>query len=284
MRIGEKSKIVLSTLGWCALAGYLVFAVRMCRGEEKGTVLTSTRISITDRDEIPIVDEEEVRLWLRQYEGLKDSTLLSATNTAELREYIESKPFVKRARVYTDLEGRLTVEITQRQPVARFSLRSGHDFYVSDDMRILPVTLGGAVPVPLVTGNFPLPFDKGFTGKIEPGTEENGNFHRQNYLYFSKLINFVRLIGSSAFWDAQIVQVNVEGDNAATASGRWKEPQIELIPRVGRHIIIFGELEDVQEKLDKLMLFYTKVLDYEGWETYRTINLRFKDQVVCTRR
>lgn len=281
MRIGDKSRIVVSTLGWCAIVAYLVFATRMCRSEENDVLVTSTEIIISDRNEIPITDQETVRGWLREYSALRDSMPVNSNNTGLLREYVESKPFVKKAKVYTDMDGRLTVEISQRKPVARFSLRSGHDFYVSDDNRIMPVTTGGAVAVPLVTGSFPVPFEKGFTGKPGEESAENGIFPLQSYLYFTKLINFVRLIGGSAFWDAQIVQINVEG---TADRGKWREPQVELIPRVGRHLIIFGELEDVQEKLDKLMLFYGKILDYEGWETYRTIDLRYRDQIVCTRR
>ena len=96
-----------------------------------------------------------------------------------------------------------------------------------------------------------------------------------------KLINFVKLTGSSTFWDAQIVQINVDGQGVTGGLSYWKEPQVELVPRVGRHVIIFGTLDDAQSKLDKLMLFYEKVLSYEGWDAYSVINLRYKGQIVC---
>ncbi|MCC8036462.1 MAG: hypothetical protein LIO77_11180 [Rikenellaceae bacterium] len=280
MQIGEKIKFLLSVVAWCAIAAYLVMAVRMCRAQEESLRLTSTRIVVSDRSSIPIVDRQTVLDWLWEYTPLRDSMPLGELDTEKLREYIEARPMVKRAAVYTDLNGRLTVEVWPRRPVARFCLRNGYDFYLSEDNTIMPASLGGAVDVPLVTGSFPLPFERGYYGPMEGGVEENSNFSGQNYLYFSKLINFVRLVGGSTFWDSQIVQINVE----AGPAGRWKEPEIELIPRVGRHVIRLGNLDDTQEKLDKLMLFYNRALDYEGWEEYRTIDLRYKDQIVCRRR
>ncbi|MCD8072151.1 MAG: hypothetical protein LUE10_03050 [Alistipes sp.] len=280
MNFGEKTRLLLSTLAWCAIVAYLVVAVRMCRAEEDSLRLSSTRVVVADQSSIPILEEGTVLQWLGEYTPLRDSMLLGELDTGELKDYLESQPLVKRARIYTDMKGELTVELWQRRPVARFALRSGYDFYLSDDNTVMPAAIGGAIDVPLVTGSFPLPFERGYYGPVDEGRPENANFSDQNYLYFSKLINFVRLVGGSTFWDAQIVQINVEG----SPSGRWKEPEIELIPRVGRHVILLGDLDDVPQKLDKLMLFYNKALDYEGWETYRTIDLRYKDQIVCRRR
>jgi hypothetical protein len=33
-----------------------------------------------------------------------------------------------------------------------------------------------------------------------------------------------------------------------------------------------------------LLRFYREGLDKEGWDIYRTIDVRFDDQVVCTKR
>lgn len=109
---------------------------------------------------------------------------------------------------------------------------------------------------------------------------------QQNYLYLLKLISFVKTINKNSFWDAQIVQINVKPQNTGSKPdpNRWIEPDIELIPRIGRHIVVFGTLEDVDAKLDKLMLFYKKVLDHEGWDKYYSINLKYRNQIVCRER
>ena len=37
------------------------------------------------------------------------------------------------------------------------------------------------------------------------------------------------------------------------------------------------------QKLDKLMSFYRKAVLYEGWDRYRYVNLKYKDQIVCVK-
>ena len=98
---------------------------------------------------------------------------------------------------------------------------------------------------------------------------------QKNYSDFINLINFVKLIDDDDFWRAQIVEIIV-------SQSQNGELELRLIPRAGRHTIIFGRIEDVERKLDKLRRFYRIGLDREGWDRYRTIDIRFKGQVVCS--
>ena len=99
---------------------------------------------------------------------------------------------------------------------------------------------------------------------------------QKNYEDFINLTNFVKLIEGDDFWQAQIVEIVVsQSQNGALF--------LRLVPRAGNHTIIFGRIEKVERKLDRLMRFYREGLDKEGWDIYRTIDVRFDDQVVCTR-
>jgi hypothetical protein len=100
---------------------------------------------------------------------------------------------------------------------------------------------------------------------------------QKNYEDFINLTNFVKLIEGDDFWRAQIVEIVVsQSQNGALF--------LRLVPRAGNHTIIFGRIEKVERKLDRLLRFYREGLDKEGWDIYRTIDVRFDDQVVCTKR
>ncbi|MEO8088452.1 MAG: cell division protein FtsQ, partial [Bacteroidota bacterium] len=58
---------------------------------------------------------------------------------------------------------------------------------------------------------------------------------------------------------------------------------MELIPRVGNQTILFGDEKQMEEKFNKLYTFYKKGLSKTGWNQYKTINVTFKDQVVCSK-
>ena len=50
------------------------------------------------------------------------------------------------------------------------------------------------------------------------------------------------------------------------------------------HRIVLGSFADFEEKLDNLRLFYEKAIPKVGWEKYSIISLKYKDQIVCTKR
>lgn len=47
---------------------------------------------------------------------------------------------------------------------------------------------------------------------------------------------------------------------------------------------MLGSVQDFETKLDNLMLVYKKVFSKAGWAMYDTVSLKFKNQVVCTRK
>ena len=63
------------------------------------------------------------------------------------------------------------------------------------------------------------------------------------------------------------------------------EKEFELYPAIGNHKIIFGEAKDIAEKFEKLKLFYNEGLNKtDNWNKYAVVNLKYKNQVVCTKK
>lgn len=101
----------------------------------------------------------------------------------------------------------------------------------------------------------------------------------KRYEDFSKLINFVKYIEEDSFWSAEIVQIE-----ASTMSSG--DLELKLVPRTGNHTVLFGEVgnqEQNEEKLDRLLAFYQNGLKNLGWERFRTISVKYKGQVVCSK-
>jgi len=49
------------------------------------------------------------------------------------------------------------------------------------------------------------------------------------------------------------------------------------------YIIEFGNAENIEVKFNKLKIFYKEGLGHHKWSNYRKINLRYKNQIVCTK-
>ena len=271
---------ILSIAVWVALLVYLVFAVRLCHREQAEILVDRVAIKIKDADKVRVVSESMVEGWMSEAGFEPAQQEIMEVNTEEIRAVLAAQPFVKDVRVYTDMRGVVHVDVTQRRPIARFNTANGYNFYFSDDNWIIPIPTGSAMRVPIVTGNFHMPFEQSYFGPLDEtliGEEKN---KAQNYAFMLNLINFVKLTEEDSFWNSEIVQIVVSQKGSAE---RWKEPEIEFVPRMGNFIVGLGTLVDVPEKLEKLMLFYRNVLPYEGWDNYEYVNLKYAGQVVCTR-
>ena len=99
---------------------------------------------------------------------------------------------------------------------------------------------------------------------------------QKRYEDFLKLINFVKYIEKDSFWRAEIVQIV-----ASTMSSG--DLCLELIPRSGTHTVRLGTLDDVEQKLSNLLTFYENGLSKLGWDSFRTISVEYRGQVVCTK-
>ena len=49
-------------------------------------------------------------------------------------------------------------------------------------------------------------------------------------------------------------------------------------------MILLGTLDDMNEKLENLRLFLREGIVLKGWNVYKEINLKFKNQIVCVKR
>ena len=81
-----------------------------------------------------------------------------------------------------------------------------------------------------------------------------------------------QLINNDAFLKSQIVQIHISNNG-----------YFELIPRIGNHKILFGSPENMEEKLNKIKLFYTKGPDPKELNLYDTLNVMYNDQIVCSK-
>ncbi|MBA3972491.1 MAG: hypothetical protein H0X46_10205, partial [Bacteroidetes bacterium] len=81
-------------------------------------------------------------------------------------------------------------------------------------------------------------------------------------------------INADKFWSAQIQQIYIN-----------KDRDMELVPLAGDHKIVFGDTTFMDTKFKKLLTFYQQGLNTTGWwDKYSIINLKFKNQIVCTKK
>lgn len=59
---------------------------------------------------------------------------------------------------------------------------------------------------------------------------------------------------------------------------------IILVPVIREHVVNIGAPTDFDDKFARLKRFYSEVLPLQGWEKYDTLTLKWKGQLVATKR
>jgi len=162
-----------------------------------------------------------------------------------IEKLIQQMPSVKKAEVSFDLRGELLIEIEQRIPVMRVVPAYGASYYVSKDFAQIPANTTEAARVPIVNGNLTKTMIK-------------------------KVYTLSTYVQENEFMEALTEQIFVDDNN-----------DLVIIPKIKNQRIVIGDTTLIPEKFEKLILFYQEGLNHIGWEKYHTINLKYKNQIVC---
>jgi len=243
-------KKILVITGICLLAGYLIFAAFYFQEKPMDGVCTKFEVEVKNStSEDQFVDTENIIKYIKE-KGLDPTgKQLKNVNSNAIEEAILSNQLVKKADVFVTNNGAIKASIEERKPILRVISNSGDNYYVDNEGMKMPLSKRFTAYLPVATGAIKEDFAK------------------------ADLYKFALFLHQDKFWNAQIEQIVVLPNN-----------DIKLIPRVGDHQIILGNLQNYKERLDKLMAFYENGLNEAGWNKYSTINLKFDKQVVCTKR
>ena len=64
---------------------------------------------------------------------------------------------------------------------------------------------------------------------------------------------------------------------------RNSKGEYDLVPAFGCDFIRLGDTSELEDKLENLIAFYKKAYVYEGWDKYKSLNLKYKNQIICTK-
>lgn len=204
------------------------------------------------------IDREEVDNILQVNSRALIGRNMSSININELENKLKANPFIEFAKVYTDMDGVINVEISQRQPILRMMNRFDQDFYV--DQHGLKIPLSGNFTARVLVANGYI--DEAFANHVD-------SLHSPMAMQLFRTADFIR---RDSLWDAQIGQLYVNKDH-----------EIELIPRVGNNHILLGTADSLDSKFHNLLVFYKKALPLVGWDAYKVINIKYANQVVGIR-
>jgi cell division protein FtsQ len=263
-------KILIAVLWITAVVG-LMSSLAFVSKKEKNIVATSLRINIHNNEENLFLSEADVKKFLNERNEKILSSRYKNINVPQIENVLNSHPAIENSEVSANINGEVKIDITQRTPVLRVINKNGESYYIDSRDRLMPLNENYSARVLVASGEIFEPYDRRYQFSVEQ-IRNSKLFSEVSLL--DDILEITKCINADTCLSALIHQVYVN-----------KDKEIELFPVVGNQKIVFGPATDVDEKFNRLKLFYTEGLNKaDAWTKYSVLNLKYKNLVVGTRK
>jgi cell division protein FtsQ len=258
MRKVLKILLIIPLLYLILIPAFLISSAnsRLCKG---------ISIDIKDSSDYHFVTKRQLLNLVYGSTGKITGKPVKDVSVSEIESKINGLRELKEAEVYMTIDGTIHVYANQRDPIMRVMPNDGGDFFIDNDGVVVRKRNLYTPRLHVVEGNVNI------SSAMINGVSVLDTSIKNSIL--KDIYYLVEYINDNSFWSAQIDQIYVDNND-----------QIDLIPRVGNHVIHLGTTENLEGKLRNLAAFYDKVLPEVGWNKYTVINLEYKDQIVCKKR
>jgi len=255
-------KVLKKILLWLIALLYLIPAASFVAARYEKQYCNKIEVKVTDSLTSNFIYSDDIIDLLErkgiQYLGIP----LQQINLEAIENLVLTNQIIRSCKTYTSVNGTLHIDITQRQPFLRVIAENGKGFYLDREGNILNLSKRFAPHVLIINGHIKT--------SASPGKPQN--IKNLNEKKMQEIYELAMYITADPLWDSQIQQVYINSKG-----------EYELVPRIGPHLIVLGSINGYREKFDKLEIFYKEGLNKIGWNQYKIINLKYKDQVVCTK-
>ena len=247
-------KKILIVFGWLILIGSIGFTMYYAWVQREAVRCQEIVVNINPSSP-RFLDETEITSMLEKSGEMILGKRLSAININKLETKLSSSSSLANVQVVKKVDskglsfrGKIVVSLDERTPIIRIK-DSGTDYYMDLEGNKIPVSPKYVERIMIATGTIP---------DLETQTG---------------LLKMAEFVNNDNFWKAKVEQVIIQ-----------KNGELLLLPQVGDYLIEFGKPEDWVTKFRNLKALYQQGFKNMGWNKYSIISVKYRNQVVCTKK
>lgn len=237
-----KFKRILKYLFFVVIVGFFAFlySFTSIRNDQKKVTKIEVKFEEGDNN---FLTHFMVNKLLIQNDTKVSNQAKSVIDLYSLENSVSKNPYVEKAAVFLTIGGVLKTNIKQRTPIARILSKKG-SYYIDKQGVSVPLSSNYSARVLLVSG-------------VESRTS------------IQVILPLISTILEDDFLKKEIVGI-VKSD----------ADEYEFSVRSGDYKIDFGKLKDIELKFNKLKAFYNTTYKNKTIQEYKTITVKYHNQVV----
>lgn len=241
-------------LAWLCLIGFVGFTIYYVYTQREAVRCQAITVNINPNSP-RFLDEVEIEALIENSGEPIIGHYLALINTNKLEKKLSTFTTLDHVEIFRKVEakgfsfhGKLVINVDERTPVIRIK-NSTEDYYMDSSGVHIPVSSKYVGRILIASGSIP-------DATIE-----------------KSLLKMADFVNKDEFWRAQIEQVFVQENG-----------ELMLLPQVGDFLVEFGTPDEYDLKLRNLKAVYQQGFKYLGWNKYKKISVKYRNQVVCTKK
>lgn len=227
---------------------WLAFAIPYAHSHAAGAKIERVKIELTDPDS-RFLNGADIRVAFGLDGDSIIGTPVAQCNLHDLENALNASDQIEWANANILTDGTLHLQVAPMVPVARVFEPGIPSYYINADGKRISAQLRHHLDVPVLTGHF---------DSVHPA-------HR--------LLPLLDYIATHPLASDLVAGVDQQADG-----------NIIIIPTIVGHVVNFGDTSIVDDKFRRLATFYRTVAPSRGWNCYDTVAVRWRGQIVATRR
>ena len=252
-------KKILSIVLWVVTAAALVVLFIFARENYLNTPIKS--VNLISTADTGFVRKSELREELKQ---ICSKSNIGTINMIAVQNRLNSNPWIESNASYIDMDGILNVNFKEYEPAFRVFDKNGHSAYVTQEGIVVPACRNYTPYVLVASGNFRLDND---TSAFQLCDTLDSDRNLLNALHWFKAIE------GNPFIKNCVGQLYCNKHN-----------EFELTVKGLEARVIVGDTCLAADKLSRLEIFMKQRIDSPETQILKSINLNYKNQIVCTKR
>lgn len=175
----------------------------------------------------------------------------------EITTLLMKNPYISTVNFVHFAGKKLVIDYNLKEIVLHVFTPNGEHYFVDNEGIVVPFTSKMKDYLMVVNGNVS---DNFKPGKKAPKKVQDA-------------LALTRKINADDFYQAQFRQIYLNGHG-----------EMELAATVGGQTILFGGLDNADQKLQNLKTVYANGLSHKGYNTYAQLDARFKNRIIATRK
>ena len=256
-------KKILSIVLWVITAAALVVLFVFGRNHYLETPLRGIEFNVERHLNKGFIEKDSV---LRQFEAVCDRehhNNISNIDLMKIQKLLQGNPWVETSSAYIGLNDTLIVKAKEYEPVLRVFNREKRSVYVTKEGILFPSSPHYTPRTIIASGNydFPMPLK---------GDCASDSLYRNSGI--QEALTIVEAIQKDSFLGGNIGQIYRNSRN-----------EYELTVNNLQARVLLGDTTAVSSKLSNLKTLLEKYSGTEELTGYKTVDLQYKNQIVCTK-